>query len=75
MGNVMRGSCDCNTSGGGSHKRLVFVVVFIDVGLILRAEALMEHPDEDVVINDNSALKVLEFVESVLKFIAILIWI
>ena len=68
-------SCDYNIVGGNSHKRLMFVIIYINVGLILRAEALIKYPNKDVIINDNSALEVLELVESVLKFIAILIWI
>ena len=53
----------------------MFVIIYINVGLILRAEALIKYPNKDVIINDNSALEVLKFVESVLKFIVILIWI
>ena len=66
-------SCNYNIVGSNSYKRLIFVIIYINVGLILRAKALIKHPNKDVIINNNSALEVLELVESVLKFIIILI--
>ena len=68
-------SCDYNIVSGSSYKRLIFVIIYINVGLIFRAEALIKYPNKDVIINNESALEVLELVKSVLKFIAILIWI
>ena len=73
INNIIRGSYNYNISGNNNYKRLVFVVIFINVSLIFRAEAFIKYPDKNVIINNNSTLKVLEFIKSVLKFIIIFI--
>ena len=52
---------------------LIFIVIFINIGLIFRAEALIKYLNKNVIINNNSILKVLKFVKLILKFIIILI--
>ena len=69
----MRRSYNCNTVGNSNYKRLIFVVIFINVSLIFRAKAFIKYPNKDVIINNNSTLKVLKFVKLILKFIIILI--
>ena len=56
-----------------NRKGLIFIIIYINISLILRAEAFIKYLNKYVIINNNRALKVLKFIKLILKLIIILI--
>ena len=70
--NRNRNGININTYSNGL-KGLIFVIIYINVSLIVRAKSLIEYLDKYVIINNNNTLEVLKFVKFILKLIIILI--
>ena len=74
MNNIIRKSYNYNIINNNNYKMLIFITIFININLILRAEAFKEYLNKNVIINNNNnILKVLKFVKLILKFIIIFI--